>query len=645
MKRLFLILIILLAAFLRLYDLPRADVITDEALIGFRSIGYLDFFLSPYQTTPLEWFDGDIPSWTKFSFHDHPPLTFIIQHFSLRVFGVNEWGQRLPFALAGIASVWLVYLIGRRLFASEQGDSGGNRDNQGECIGLLAAGLIAVNSYHVWISRIGLQESLVILFSLCAVLFCLKFLNEPRKYWWRLGLALGACFLTKYTTFILVPALIAVGWYWFHGTRDERGRPLQKRFFFRYGILAGMLAVFIFSPVLVYNIKLFQVRGHFDLQFSYFFGQAVPGWETLPGKIMRGIFSERIARLLPTLRDGLSPAMFWLFTGSVVLFIVDRVKRITSLGVRNGMSIVLIVFGFYGASFLFLGVTPWFAAVAVPWVVLAVAVMGFSCVKTRGVVRDVAIFSASRRRDPNALPPAKIATSLTHDVMTLHWLKKKNIRAYIFLLYCLFFLLFEIFFTWNTIFTVRPWPQDQSRPIDQVREWRGSGLTWSPLKVESFQWGYHELGTWIDGVLRDRRPALTFPSRYQFLTDIQHARLAEARKEGREALPVMFVYDENMNGMALLWYLFRYTIYDGWPMLSSAVYLQTLESEGSGYFKQQGITQVYFIRATDRVLQNGADERVDAPQRLEVPLINSSMDHIQSISNAWGEEVFRVYEM
>lgn len=68
--------ILILAVVFRFYGLGDADVITDESLIAFRSIGYIDFFISPYQTTPYEWF-SDIPNWAKLSFHDHPPLVFL----------------------------------------------------------------------------------------------------------------------------------------------------------------------------------------------------------------------------------------------------------------------------------------------------------------------------------------------------------------------------------------------------------------------------------------------------------------------------------------------------------------------------------------------------------------------------------------
>src|SRR3989344_1007245 len=103
-----LISILILAAFLRLYNLTSADVITDEALIAFRAIGYIDFFVSPYQTTPYEWF-SDTPAWVKLSFHDHPPLIFLIENLFFKVFGVNVFSLRLPSGLAELVfrNQWL----------------------------------------------------------------------------------------------------------------------------------------------------------------------------------------------------------------------------------------------------------------------------------------------------------------------------------------------------------------------------------------------------------------------------------------------------------------------------------------------------------------------------------------------------------
>src|SRR3989338_9413348 len=104
--------ILVIAAILRLWNLEIGDTLSDEVLYSFRAIGMLDFDEAADQTTPLEWFDPSIPSWTKFSFHDHPPLVFAVQHLFMRVLGETPFAFRLPSALLGIASVYLLYLMG-----------------------------------------------------------------------------------------------------------------------------------------------------------------------------------------------------------------------------------------------------------------------------------------------------------------------------------------------------------------------------------------------------------------------------------------------------------------------------------------------------------------------------------------------------
>ena len=110
-KKLVIFAILVIAAILRLWGLNRGDTMSDEVFYAFRAIGPMDFDHAEFQTTPLEWFDPQIPAWTKLSFHDHPPLVFWVQHFFIKIFGENNFAFRLPSALLGIASVWLVYLI------------------------------------------------------------------------------------------------------------------------------------------------------------------------------------------------------------------------------------------------------------------------------------------------------------------------------------------------------------------------------------------------------------------------------------------------------------------------------------------------------------------------------------------------------
>ena len=250
-----LIAILLLGALLRFWGLGSAEFFHDEGFYAFRSVGYLDYLQSDDQTTPIQWFkDGDLPFWTSLSFHDAPPLFFLVQNFFFRIFGDSLFAARLPSALAGIASIYLVYLLGKRFFQSER---------TGQLVGILAALLLAVNHIHIWISRSSLLESLQIFLILLNIYYFFVFLENPKK-WKMFGLTLGLAFLAKYTSGFLAQVY---GAYLLIFKRDL----LKKRELY----LTLALAVILFSPVFIYNFYLYQAVGHFDLQFAYLFGQEI----------------------------------------------------------------------------------------------------------------------------------------------------------------------------------------------------------------------------------------------------------------------------------------------------------------------------------------------------------------------------------
>jgi 4-amino-4-deoxy-L-arabinose transferase-like glycosyltransferase len=182
--------IIILAAVLRLWQLGAADVITDEVFYAFRGLGYLDYDVGLTQTSPIQWLDAR-PWWSRLSFHDHPPLIFLINFFFLKLGGISTWIIRLPAVIAGLGSVVLVYLIG------------GLKNSR---VGLVASLLLAVSTYHVWISRIGLQESVVIFLLLLTSFYYLRWTADKSsvKSW---GISLGFLWLTKFTGFILIPII------------------------------------------------------------------------------------------------------------------------------------------------------------------------------------------------------------------------------------------------------------------------------------------------------------------------------------------------------------------------------------------------------------------------------------------------------
>lgn len=273
--RFILTLIVLLGASVRLWGLGAGELAFDEGLYAFRSIGYLDYLESAAQPTPIQWLADvpALPSWLKLSFHDHPPLLFVVQHGFFRVLGDSLFAARLPSALAGTASMFLFFLIVRAL-ARKLGLAG--RERLGlpgdEIAGLAAALLASVSFALVWVSRTAMLEALLIFLVLLNLYLFLRFLDQPRR-WLAFGAMFGLALLTKYVGVFLIPAYAAL---------LALYRPLLLRDWRLWAAL--LVAVAVFLPVIVYNVNFYRAFGHFDLQFSYLLNQATPEWQGASGK-------------------------------------------------------------------------------------------------------------------------------------------------------------------------------------------------------------------------------------------------------------------------------------------------------------------------------------------------------------------------
>ncbi len=322
--------ILFVSALLRVGWISRGDTVNDEVFYGFRAVGLLDFDEAGKQTTPLEWFDPAPPLWTSLSFHDHPPLVFWVQHLSIKVFGENNFAMRLPSALLGVASVYLIFLLGSLLFTASAG--------------LISASLLSVTLNHIYISRVGMQESFVIFFLLLASYLFLRAVREGRSFI-PLGITLGLALLTKYNAFILFP-IFGTFLLLYHREAFRR-KDLW---------LALSLAVVIFSPVIIYNVMLYKTVGHFDFQFSYVFGQNPKEWQVAPGKEV-GSLLERAQDFFPRLVGSHS----WLFLAlaGVALFFLRSPFLLISLGY------LLLLLAVIGPGFRFLAMLTPFLALSV----------------------------------------------------------------------------------------------------------------------------------------------------------------------------------------------------------------------------------------------------------------------------------------
>lgn len=363
-KKILLILaIILLASFLRFYRITYHDPYTDEALLAFRDIGLIDYDTSDVQTTPWQWFPT-VPWWGHLSFHDHPIFFFLLQHWALKIFGINLFAVRLPAVIAGIASVLLMWLVGKKLF--------------NERVGYVAAGLLAVQSYHVWVSRLGIQDGLVIMLLLLSVLVLLKTRDEPR--WWVVfGALCGLGIITKYTYVIMGPIA-------FIYLLIDRYPAYRHRQFW-WGILA---AVVVSSPTWLYNLFLYKATGHFDFQISAFLGQQVPEWTYRLGRIQVGGLGDRFVNFFKAMRSANSPWFNAAFDVSLVGALWVWVKHKS----KN----VLFLFGstvLMWLWFFVIGSTYRFVVMIIPFIVLLIGWFCDACLtKFHGSTRWIYVGGA-----------------------------------------------------------------------------------------------------------------------------------------------------------------------------------------------------------------------------------------------------------
>jgi len=341
-----LIFILFLAFILRVVSLTRADMQGDETTYSFRAIGYLDLLNSNQQTTPVQWF-GEMRWWFKLSFHDHPPLVFLIQHIFFLILGVSTVVARLPFVLAGVFSVYLLFLIAKKLF--------------NERIGLVSAFILAILNYHIWISRIGYLEGILIFFVLLNFYFFIKLLNQPKaKNYVIFGLTLGLAFLCKYSMLFLLPA------YFFFLFVFYRKVLWNKKI-----LLSALIFLIVISPVILYNVLVYKYRGHLDLQFSQLLGMDLSkDWSLFAkGQGERNIW-QNFTGVFSTLSNALNIYVFSILVISFLFVLFRSLQK--SFNAKKQLWLLLITLLSAVCFFTFTGPALRFLPVMTPFIALLI---------------------------------------------------------------------------------------------------------------------------------------------------------------------------------------------------------------------------------------------------------------------------------
>ena len=142
------------------------------------------------------WFFGSFDA-ANFITIDKPPLALWVIGLSVRVFGLSSWSILLPQALAGVATVVLLWLAVRRSF--------------GPAAATIAAVVMALTPAAVLIFRFDNPDAVLTLLLVGAAYAFLRGLEGGRIRWLALaGVLVGSAFLTKYLQAYLVLPAFAV---------------------------------------------------------------------------------------------------------------------------------------------------------------------------------------------------------------------------------------------------------------------------------------------------------------------------------------------------------------------------------------------------------------------------------------------------
>lgn len=161
-------------------------------------------------------------------FRAHPLLFQTLLSLVLRIHD-SDWTARAFAAAIGVATVYVTYLLGRRLY--------------GTGTGLVAALLLTVMPYHVVVSRQVLLDGLMTL-GATAALYCVVRYVDTSRLSWLLAAAsmMGAAVLSKETSIILLGGLYA----FFVLTPFARMRA--RHLLLAFGLLVSNIAIW---PIMI----------------------------------------------------------------------------------------------------------------------------------------------------------------------------------------------------------------------------------------------------------------------------------------------------------------------------------------------------------------------------------------------------------
>ena len=234
-SKLFLLIIITVAAFLRFYQLGinPPGLNWDEAAWAYNSYSLGIDGKDEFGKLPVSYLE---------SYGDYkPPLYAYLGVLPIKIFGLDAFGTRFPSAFFGVLTVLLVYFLVKEVFFKNK------TEPKIESTALMASFFLAISPWHIMLSRGAFEANVSTFFIILGIYFFLRAVN---KNIWLLifsAASFAASFYTFNTARIFVPLIVLFIAFMFRKNLFAAKKQVLVSLLVGF-ILVLPLVPFLFSP-------------------------------------------------------------------------------------------------------------------------------------------------------------------------------------------------------------------------------------------------------------------------------------------------------------------------------------------------------------------------------------------------------------
>jgi 4-amino-4-deoxy-L-arabinose transferase-like glycosyltransferase len=187
--------------------------------------------------TPLSFDESLYWLWSQHiagGYYDHPPVNPVLIRLGAEAFGNTEFGVRVFNVLLALPASWAIWRSGAILFDDER-------------VGATAALYFNMTLVMAAGSLLSTPDNAVVATTALLLLTLAKLYATGRGTWWlAIGVAFGVGMLSKYTTIFFAVSILV----WLLLVKEQR-----KWLFTPWPWIAGMIALAVFSPTLIWNAE------------------------------------------------------------------------------------------------------------------------------------------------------------------------------------------------------------------------------------------------------------------------------------------------------------------------------------------------------------------------------------------------------